>query len=259
MAAGRIALDEGQYPQALTWLSRAAMLQPENGLIAYDLSRAYYLNGKLQEAIQWGRKAADRLVNMAEPRSNLGWMLGVSGNVEEAEQMLQDALRLKPDLVIARINLAELRLSWNNPTGALDALTDGFDRQQATADWWYTLGRVYEANNDFSGAVQAYREAVNIRPEFAEVWNNLGLIAQKQGQLDDAVSCFQRAIEADPDFMKPRFNLAQVYCASGQTEEARRIFEHLIQQLGPEHPEVNLVKDALNNCSRQNQTAPETR
>ncbi len=259
VAAGRIALDEGQYPQALTWLSRAAMLQPENGLIAYDLSRAYYLNGKLQEAIQWGRKAADRLVNMAKPRSNLGWMLGVSGNVEEAEQMLQDALRLKPDLVIARINLAELRLSWNNPTGALDALTDGFDRQQATADWWYTLGRVYEANNDFSGAVQAYREAVNIRPGFAEVWNNLGLIAQKQGQLDDAVSCFQRAIEADPDFMKPRFNLAQVYCASGQTEEARRIFEHLIQQLGPEHPEVNLVKDALNNCSRQNQTAPETR
>ena len=252
---GRIAMDAGRYRQAVEWLSRAAELQPENGSIAYDLSRACYQAGDLETALLWARKAVKRLPGTAEPLNNLGWMLVLSGQTKEGEEQLRNALRIQPEFETARINLAETCLSRGDTDGALRSLREGFHPDQASAAWWYTLGRVREAARDFTAAEQAYCQALKLRPDFAEALNNLGMLAAQQHRNQDAETLFRQAIEANPSLPQPRFNLGRILCAEGRGTEGREVFEALLHLLGPEHPEIDTVKAALQDCNTEKETS----
>ncbi len=247
---GRVALEAQRYALAVQWLSRAAELQPENGSVAYDLSRAFYLAGDLESAVQWGHKAVERLPGRAEPLNNLGWALLRMGQTEEGEALLREAIRLSPQFETARINLAESLLARGDPQEAAQALEEHYQREQASAAWWYTLGRIREAASDPGGAEQAYQQALTLRPDFAEALNNLGMLAERQERHHDAESFFRRAIEANPSLPQPRFNLGKMLCAGGRESEGREILKSLIDLLGPGHPEIDMVQATLEDCEQ---------
>lgn len=251
VTGGRIAMDAGRFHLAVEWLSRAAELQPEHAGIAYDLSRAYYLTGDLENALIWGRRAAERLPGRVTPLNNLGWIMTLAGQIEEGETLLREALRVDPGFETARINLAESCLSRGNTEGALRSLQMGFNPDQASSAWWYTLGRVREAGGDLSAAEQAYRQALTLRPDFAEALNNLGMLAAQQQQSREAETLFRRAIEADPNLPQPRYNLGRLLCAEGRDAEGREVLESLQTLLGPEHPKIDTVRTALQECKSQ--------
>lgn len=97
-------------------------------------------------------------------RNNLGVELLKQRRVDEAILEFQKAIKLNPDYVTARLNLAHL----------------------------YDLrGRIEEA-------MAEYRKAIELEPGNLIVRNNLGVLYGKKGLYDEAIGEFEKVLRIDP-------------------------------------------------------------
>jgi len=126
------------------------------GLVAYQMTH-------LDEAQRWLAQAIAVNPLAANYHSNLGVVLTMAGQNEEAVAAYQRALELQP-------TMAE---SYNNLAIAL-AATDRFDE-----------------------SILACRQAISLRPGYLDAYNNLGKIMMGLARLDEAIDCFRRALALD--------------------------------------------------------------
>lgn len=111
--------------------------------------------------------------------SNLAFEDLRRGRMSDAVEHAQAALRLYPDYVEARFNLAV-------------ALT--------------SLGDWTEAENQL-------REIVRIAPNHHPSYNQWGIVASRQGKMNEAIGHFRRAVALKPDDYYCRHNLSQALAA----------------------------------------------
>jgi tetratricopeptide (TPR) repeat protein len=117
---------------------------------------------------------------------NLGSALGDQGQLDEAIEQYQQALRIKPDDVKARNN----------------------------------FGLVLAGRGQFEEAIAQYRQALAIKPDFAAAHNNLGLALDGCGRLDEAIAEYGSALEINPDYMEAHNNLGLAFVGCGKFDEA---------------------------------------
>jgi TolB-like protein/Flp pilus assembly protein TadD len=128
-------------------------------------------NAKAAEAEY--RRAAELAPASAEPKIGLSSIIGDFGQIEEAVELLQQAVRLEPLTTNAHFDLARLLTS---------------------------LGRYDEA-------VQSARKAIELQPGGAGTWQMLALVEAKRGEGEAALKA--AAQETDPDWRAYATALAQ--------------------------------------------------
>jgi TolB-like protein/Flp pilus assembly protein TadD len=128
-------------------------------------------NSKAAEAEY--RRAAELAPASAEPRIGLSSVLGDFGRIEEAVELLQEAVRLEPMSTNAHFDLARLLAS---------------------------LGR-------YDQAVQSARKAIELQPGGAGTWEMLALVEAKRGDGEAALKAALQ--ESDPDWRAYAMALAQ--------------------------------------------------
>ena len=122
-AANDPAKAEAVYRKLLTTM-------PENpGLLnnlAIVLSQQ---TGKLQQALETANKAHKKAPNNAAIADSFGWILHLAKRHQQAEQTLQQALKLAPDLIDAQCHLGLVRQQRGKRESALlkSCLNPGFD------------------------------------------------------------------------------------------------------------------------------------
>jgi tetratricopeptide (TPR) repeat protein len=123
-------------------------------------------------------------------RSDLGIALGEAlskaGRGKEAEDVLRDLVRLKPD----------------NPEFPLH------------------LGLLLHEQKNLAEAVVAFRKAIDIRPDYYKAYNNLGNALADQKKLDEAVTAYRKAIALQPDYDKAHYNLGNALTQQKKLDEA---------------------------------------
>jgi predicted Zn-dependent protease len=125
---GRLALDNGDYERAETWLRRALALTPIDRATRHNLIKCLNLNGKTEEAEQQQKEIEQREKDLARfdeiitkempqrPRDPslhcaLGQLLLRGGYAEEGVRWLNSALRLDRNYAPAQKALSEYRES----------------------------------------------------------------------------------------------------------------------------------------------------
>jgi TolB-like protein/Flp pilus assembly protein TadD len=136
------------------------------------------------------RRAAELAPASAEPKIGLSSVLGDFGRIEEAVELLQEAVRLEPLTTNAHFDLARLLTS---------------------------LGRYDEA-------VQSARKAIELQPGGAGTWEMLALVEAKRGDGEAALKA--AAQESDPDWRAYAMALAQQ--ARGDRPAANAALDALI-------------------------------
>jgi tetratricopeptide (TPR) repeat protein len=106
---------------------------------------------------------------------NLGIVLGMKGQTDEAISQFQEAIRLVPDYIEAH----------------------------------YNLGVALNKKGQIDEAIRQYQEAIRLKPDYAEAHNNLGTALGRKGQIAEAISQFQEAIRLKPDYAEAHNNLAR--------------------------------------------------
>jgi tetratricopeptide (TPR) repeat protein len=138
--------------------------------------------------------------------------LTASGDLNQAEALLQIVLRKDP----------------SNPYALAE------------------LGLVRLRNGDEPGAEKAFKDAASAGPEkYTCPFEGLGILYMKQGKLGSAKENFEKAIEMNPEIEYKKFNgLARIYIKEGRVDEAKKLLRQSIKNY-PHDPEAKELLDGL--------------
>ena len=132
----------------------------------------------MDEAVQTFRDLVARHPDIAEARHNLAVAYAHQGLQDLAIEQFTEAMRLRPDLHAARLDLATLLLEMQRPHAAIDALQpllaamsqDAEDSgRMAPAEVHYRLGIAYLQTRQFAHAWRHARQAEALGAPVAEL------------------------------------------------------------------------------------------
>ena len=203
--------DEGNEEGAISEFREALSLDPKNEflretLILFLRRAAMRLarKGELDATVPLYREALEANPNNSETHSDLGDVLGQTGDWEGDIREQHESLRLNPDNELAHMSLGFALGSKGDSNGAVgeyrEALRLNPNNEVAHSEIGLTLG----LNGDWDGAVAEFRTAVRIKPDDAAAHEGLGTALEAKGNQLQALDEFRTAYELKPSDHKYR-------------------------------------------------------
>ncbi|MCB0278253.1 MAG: tetratricopeptide repeat protein [Calditrichaeota bacterium] len=181
-----------------------------------------------------------------------------------AQPLLQQALKLDPDFVMAQFELtntynqpgprreATLKLFEMKKTATIssaeqlfvDRLEAGFNGDNKTADARLAelyakfpndervvmqMALFYANKNEISKAIELYERSIKINPDYVTVYNTLGYTYRGQGRNEDAERIFKQAIQIDPKNPNAYDSYAELLLKLGRYEESIKYYEKALE------------------------------
>ena len=168
---------------------------------------------------------------------NLGVILQMSGELNNAKISFQESIKCNPKIVEAYINLGGINYKLNELDEAEENYNKAIDLEPDYFKTYFNLGVVLAASEKFDQAMFNYNKAIKLKPDFAESYNNLAIIFQKLKQPSEAIKNFKKAIEIKSDYTEVYFNLGNLYSDLEKTNEAQTCYEQVIR-LNQNFPEA---------------------
>ena len=170
-------------------------------------------------------------------------VLGRSGKMDAAVEVLQNLAARQPDLPSVHVALADLERRQENYAAAVNsydsaiALTDS----ASAGNWFlhYARGISHERLKNWDQAETDFRRALELNPDQPQVLNYLGYsLVERQEKLDEALGMIERAVAARPDSGYIVDSLGWVLFRLGRYDEAVEHMERAVE-LMPVDPVVN--------------------
>lgn len=118
-----------------------------------------------------------------------------AGNVQEAELIFNDILKIQPDNVTAL----------------------------------HFMGIIHYQQKDYEIAMEYIKKALRVGPDYVDALNNLGIVLQASGKLDEAITFYKKALKIDPRFIMANYNLGSAYKEKWQLQKAIQYYQKAIQ------------------------------
>jgi tetratricopeptide (TPR) repeat protein len=97
--------EKGYFSEAVELLTRGANINPDDWTVPFDLAQVYFFGGNINQAIKENTRAAS-LNETSMVLSNLGTLNFCAGNLQEAKNSYEKALKLDSDTIAISSNLA---------------------------------------------------------------------------------------------------------------------------------------------------------
>lgn len=136
-----------------------------------------------------------------DPQIYLKWgnAMGSRGNWEGAVQIYHKALKVNPDFVDARMNLA---LIYYSRLGQVDEAEYLYGKvielEPDHGDAFFNLGNIFYAQKRIGEAATAYRKAIMLRPQNPGAYANLAMLHRDLQEWDKAIACLTEGVRANP-------------------------------------------------------------
>ncbi|WP_319524182.1 tetratricopeptide repeat protein [uncultured Desulfosarcina sp.] len=174
---GLVYMAKEKYDLAATHFQKAVELNPEYTLAKNNLGSVYLARKEWDKAIAVLEPVTKDMLYATPhyPLSNLGWAYYNKGDYDKARQYLEEALALKPDFAIARLNLARTFMATGRLLQARTLLEKIASESPKNPVVLLELGKTYRLLGDYNNARLALRGAI----EFTED-SNLALEASEE-------------------------------------------------------------------------------
>ena len=164
------------------------------------------------EANRKAREAAERAVaeepNLADGHSALGQILvSVDRNAKAAEASYRRAAALAPASVEPKIGLASVIADFGQIEEAVELLQEAVRLEPLTTNAHFDLARLLTSLGRYDEAAKSARKAIELQPGGAGTWEMLALVEAKRGDGEAALKA--AAQETDPDWRAYAMALAQ--------------------------------------------------
>ena len=234
--AGQVALSRGDLTAAVAHLEEALRLAPEYGRARYALGQTLRTLGRLDEAraqlelaeTQRGleppvddplMQAVETLRTGAVDALHRGIELAQSGRTEPALELLEEAVRIDPDLAEAHAQLGAVLLGGGEIERARTHLERALHLDPNAADAHYNLGLLAHRQERYDEAVSRFERAVRIRPDHFDARLGLGTDLERIGRAEDGVPHLDAARSIRPADPRPYRHLATVMAGLGRYRE----------------------------------------
>jgi len=152
--------------------------------------------------------------------SNLGMALTAMHDYKGAINEYREALKINPDLLVARNNLGEALRTNGDYDGAIAEYRTVLKLDPKHVIALNNLGLALHEKGDEERAIENFRAAIQLNPNLAIIHNNLGEALAAKGDIDGAISEYRKGLEIQPDAAFPRMNLGLALVVKGEHEKA---------------------------------------
>jgi predicted TPR repeat methyltransferase len=166
---------------------------------------------------------------------------------EEAVALIERSLSLAADHADYYSSLGIIFQS----TGRLDQASDAYGRAIAidprNANAHNNLGVLLRATGKQSEAEAAYRTAIQLEPDHIDAYTNLGILLNGLKRTEEAAACARKVTMLRPKYREARRLLALAHCTRGEIDAAVDIFEEWLEQ----EPQDPIALHMLAACTRR--------
>jgi len=213
-------------------------LTPNSPIVCYNFGNALSDQNKIDEAMEFYRRALKIRPDFADARNNLGTMYETQGKIPEAINNYLQAQKLKPDSPQIYYNLAHAFQALGDTNRAVSYYRQAISLKSDYADAQNNLGMLLQSLGKLDESTDCLIKSIQANPNYAESYNNLGINMGMQSRYDQAVKYFQKALQVKPDFFEAHCNLGNAYRAQNRFDEAVTQFR-LALKLKPDFPEAH--------------------
>src|SRR6266404_739400 len=130
--------------------------------------------------------------------NNLGVVQFEKGNIDDAIDKYEEALRLHADYAEARYNLGSALLQQGKIDDAIQQCEKALELQPNDPDAHVVLGNAFMTKQDLDGAISQYEQALLLRPEDSNAHYNLAIAFQEKGETEAAAREYEKARRFEP-------------------------------------------------------------
>jgi tetratricopeptide (TPR) repeat protein len=154
--------------------------------------------------------------------NNIGVALLEQYKAKDAVESFTRALEIKPDLLIARMNLSIALYYLPDADGAKREAEKALLQDSNRPHPHYILGLIARAQNRFEDAIAEFQKVLKTDPDDVGTNINLGQIFSQQKKYPESIAAFRKAIEAEPYNETALYNLGILLTRTGNKAEGQR-------------------------------------
>ncbi len=171
-------------------------------------------------------------------RNNLAMFYYRTGNYPRALELLESAVKLKPDFQIARLNLGELYYLGNHFDDMIRSLEPVADDSHAYAPnrlAWIRcyLGLAYLGKGQPELAEKRFRHALEADQKLDRAHLELARLEESRGNDSQAITHYEAVMEQVPTHLQAGAALAHLYLAQGKFEQAEALRHKMLEAHQP--------------------------
>jgi len=176
----------------------------------------------------------------ATRRVRLGSALFSRGQVEQAREQFEEALRIRPRYATAHYNLGVLLAVTGRDEGAVEHYRKAIAADPGLLSAHFNLANALRRLGEFDEALRQYRNVVQYDPRHAGARTSEALTLIRLHRWDEARRSAERSMERLPDDLRPRHILVRLLAAAPDPEvrDGKRAAEFAVGlATGPSTPE----------------------
>jgi tetratricopeptide (TPR) repeat protein/tRNA A-37 threonylcarbamoyl transferase component Bud32 len=231
--------EHGAVQQEVGLLRAAQQLHPGDFWINLELGTALMLSSPAEprDALRYFTAALALSNGNPGVYAYLGNAQVKAGKLDDAEATYRQAIALKPNFVVARINLGYLLNELGRLKEGEQSLLEAVKLDPSNHLAYYNLGLSLQRQRDNSRAADAYRMAVSLKPDFAEALNNLGTSLTALGRAREALEALDKALAIRPGYSRAHFNRGYLLDQLHRFDEALESYREAIHY-APDYAEA---------------------
>jgi len=179
------------------------------------LGLLFLQHGKHDKAISSLTKAVGLSPNDSVALSDLAHAQRISGFYDEALASISQAAILDPDSGLIHFRRGMILNSLRRYSEAEDSLRKAQDLPPEIKDISLHLGNALLSQGKYGDATVSFMAAIKHEPKNATAWTNCGISLAALGQDVQALDSFNQALELDPKHKTARTHRAKLYIKAG--------------------------------------------
>ncbi len=168
--------------------------------------------------------------SVAQTRTQLGYW-------KNSETLFRHTLEVTRNNYVADNDLG----TWLSKNGQISEAMDCFQKalriNPYDAEILYNLGNAYSKSGDWDDAINSYQRSLKIKPDQSDVLGNLGFALAEEKQYTNAIACFLASLKLKPDSAEVHNNLASVLFIGHEFAAAEEQFGEALR-ITPDNPQI---------------------
>jgi tetratricopeptide (TPR) repeat protein len=220
--------NRSQVQQAVSELESSVSRLPQNAVVRYNLGRAYWTKGDVEQARVQFRAALDIQPDYLAPQLALAQIQLSKGEFAAAIQMTNATLAISPGNSVARMLRASALKGVGKPDEARAELELILRNSPDSGEARFRLGVLELGLKNFPSAERAFQQCLHIPTNNITCLVGLAEVYTAQKQFDKAIKMLDAEQAKDPGKLEIRRALGNTYAIAGRFDQAAKIFSDLL-------------------------------
>ena len=223
--------------QAEKAIATAIVINPNLPSIYRNQARLLLKKSKPAEALLKAQSGFEKSAEDPESWIVLAACLGANQRDLEALDLVERALKARPNYAEAFATKGLLRLSAKNTSGAIEDFEKAGVLKPHLTQVWELLGTLRYQNRNLSGAIEALKKAQALEPDNVNRMINLGDFLRQDQRIEEAIAILEEATEKEPAKASAWINLGTALQQDKKIEKAQAAYKKALA-INPNSAEV---------------------